>query len=221
MEDNKKQCIKCFEYKTFNEFHKCKNGRFGLHNYCKLCNSLYKKKYIQNNKEKIQNYKKEPKNRARANFLAKQRYHSNEEYREKYLEKNRIRRRQPTFKEQEKFKSKTNIHYRVKKTCQNRIRMAIAAVKKQLNIDIQKSAKTIELIGCSISELIKFLELKFLPGMNWQNHGYGDDKWHVDHIIPCAFFDLTKPEEQRKCFHYTNLQPLWQKDNLSKKDNII
>ena len=48
--------------------------------------------------------------------------------------------------------------------------------------------------------------------MSWGNYG----KWHVDHIRPCASFNLVNEEEQKKCFHYTNLQPLWAKDNLSK-----
>jgi hypothetical protein len=70
-----------------------------------------------------------------------------------------------------------------------------------------------------MSTLIKHLESHFTEGMNWDNYGvYG---WHMDHIIPCAAFDLTKPEDQSKCFHYTNLQPLWAKDNLSKRDTIF
>jgi len=52
--------------------------------------------------------------------------------------------------------------------------------------------------------------------MNFDNYG----KWHLDHIKPCASFDLSKPEEQQKCFHYTNLQPLWAKDNLTKGAKI-
>jgi hypothetical protein len=62
-------------------------------------------------------------------------------------------------------------------------------------------------------ELVAYLESKFLPGMTWQNHG---KMWHVDHIIPCAAFDFTKPREVQKCFALSNLQPLWAKDNLKK-----
>jgi hypothetical protein len=50
--------------------------------------------------------------------------------------------------------------------------------------------------------------------MNWNKFNKGEI--HIDHIIPCSSFDLTKSEEQRKCFHYTNTQPLWAKENLSK-----
>ena len=73
-----------------------------------------------------------------------------------------------------------------------------------------------ELIGCKFSELKQHLENKFKPGMTWENHGlYG---WHIDHIKPCSKFDFTDDNEQKKCFHYTNLQPLWAKENLIKRD---
>jgi hypothetical protein len=55
--------------------------------------------------------------------------------------------------------------------------------------------------------------------MTWDN--YGKKGWHVDYILPCASFDLTKEEEQKKCFHYTNLQPLWWLDNIKKSDKIL
>ena len=78
----------------------------------------------------------------------------------------------------------------------------------------QKYGNTIKLIGCSIEQLKQHLESKFKLDMSWNNYGiYG---WHIDHIKPCASFDLSKPSEQRKCFHYTNLQPLWAIDNLKK-----
>lgn len=75
-----------------------------------------------------------------------------------------------------------------------------------------KSAHTLELLGCSIESLRIHLQKQFTKGMSWSNYG----KWHIDHIKPCASFDLFKPKEQRKCFNYTNLQPLWAEDNLRK-----
>lgn len=82
-----------------------------------------------------------------------------------------------------------------------------------------KSETARELVGCSLEELKKYLESKFLPGMTWQNRGfYG---WHIDHIKPMSSFDLLDPEQQKKCFNYTNLQPLWAFDNLSKGDKIL
>jgi hypothetical protein len=75
-----------------------------------------------------------------------------------------------------------------------------------------KSHKTMGLIGCSIERLRQHLEAKFTDGMTWDNHG----EWHIDHIKPCAAFDLTCERQQRECFNYTNLQPLWAVDNLTK-----
>ncbi len=70
---------------------------------------------------------------------------------------------------------------------------------------------------CGIAR--EHLEKQFKEGMTWENHGlYG---WHIDHIIPCASFDLTDLEQQKKCFHYTNLQPLWAKENLIKGVKIL
>ena len=66
-----------------------------------------------------------------------------------------------------------------------------------------------------MAELKAYLELQFTDGMTWENRG----NWHIDHIRPCASFDLTDPEQQKQCFHYTNLQPLWAADNLAKSDS--
>ena len=80
-----------------------------------------------------------------------------------------------------------------------------------------KSASTAELTGCTWKELMDHIEKQFKEGMSWDNRHL----WHVDHILPCASFDLSKPEEQRKCFHFSNLQPLWAKENLSKGSKIL
>lgn len=79
-----------------------------------------------------------------------------------------------------------------------------------------KTSTTLDLIGCDTEELRRHLESQFTKGMNWNN--YGINGWHVDHIEPCASFDLTDEDQQKKCFHYTNLQPLWAKDNLRKSN---
>jgi hypothetical protein len=75
-----------------------------------------------------------------------------------------------------------------------------------------KSAKTLELIGCTASELKVYIESKFQPGMSWDCI----ERIHIDHVRPLASFDLSNPEHQRVAFHYTNLQPLWAEDNLKK-----
>jgi hypothetical protein len=76
----------------------------------------------------------------------------------------------------------------------------------------EKTGKTMDLTGCSKEELTVHLESKFTEGMTWDNYG----KWHIDHILPCASFNLEDPQEQKKCFHWTNLQPLWAIDNIRK-----
>ena len=73
------------------------------------------------------------------------------------------------------------------------------------------------LIGCSTKELAKHLESKFTKGMAWQNYG---TYWHVDHIIPCASFDHTNPKQRAACWHWTNLQPMEAKANLTKSNKI-
>lgn len=84
------------------------------------------------------------------------------------------------------------------------------SIKKQLAF---KKVKSIELLGCSILDLMKHLESKFYADMSWENYG---SYWHIDHIRPCASFNLQKYEDQKICFHYSNLQPLTAKENLSK-----
>lgn len=79
--------------------------------------------------------------------------------------------------------------------------------------DSKKTASTLDLLGCEVEHLNQHLESLFKPGMTWENHG---PVWHIDHIKPCAAFDLTDPDQQRACFHWTNLQPLFATENLSK-----
>ena len=92
-------------------------------------------------------------------------------------------------------------------------RSIIGALKRQ---QIRKHRKTEELLGTDRETARKHIESLFQPGMNWKNHGLGHGKWHIDHIIPCASFDLKCPVQQLACCYYKNLQPLWAIDNIKK-----
>ena len=78
-----------------------------------------------------------------------------------------------------------------------------------------KTGKFRQIIDIDQSGLMAHIAGQFSDGMSWGNMG----EWHIDHIRPCASFDLSDPEQQRECFHYTNLQPLWAEDNLAKSDS--
>lgn len=96
--------------------------------------------------------------------------------------------------------------FRLTETLRARVRNAMKGQNK--------SQATMKLVGCSPDALRSHLRDRFLPGMTWDNYGlFG---WHVDHIRPCSSFDLSDPKEQEKCFNYSNLQPLWAKDNIKK-----
>jgi hypothetical protein len=86
-------------------------------------------------------------------------------------------------------------------------------------IGMSKTVSASELVGCTVEQLRSHIEHQFIDGMSWLNHGI--DGWHVDHIKPCASFDLSDINQQRECFHYTNLQPLWAIDNLRKGSKLL
>ena len=73
-------------------------------------------------------------------------------------------------------------------------------------------------LGCSINGFKKHIETQFKPEMNWENHG---DIWELDHILPCSSFNLELEEEQKKCFHYTNHQPLFKTTKIAESFGYI
>lgn len=83
---------------------------------------------------------------------------------------------------------------------------------------VRKASSSTELLGCSIEECRQHLEEQFEDGMTWDNHGKDIGMWHIDHRRPCHSFNLLYEDEQRKCFHHTNLQPMWASENISKSD---
>jgi hypothetical protein len=101
-----------------------------------------------------------------------------------------------------------DVNFKLKKNLSKRINDAL-----HKNI---KSLKTIELLGCSVMDFKNYFQSKFQDGMSWDNYG----KWHIDHIRPCASFDLSDPKQQLECFNFKNLQPLWALDNIRKGDKF-
>tara|TARA_R100001244_G_scaffold83360_1_gene64356 strand:- start:35 stop:775 length:741 start_codon:yes stop_codon:yes gene_type:complete len=108
----------------------------------------------------------------------------------------------------------SNPAYRIKGNIKNYLNHVLRKEK------IAKEERTRDYVGCSFEELKNHLEKQFKPGMNWENRA----EWHIDHITPVDYFvknfDFTDIKIQKKCFHYTNLQPLWARENLSKGKKI-
>jgi len=105
-------------------------------------------------------------------------------------------------REKEQIRRDNDPKYRLRHNLSTRLWLAVS----------KKMGKTFDLVGCSHDDLISHLESKFIDGMTWDNYG----KWHVDHIRPCSSFDLSNVDQQKECFHWSNLQPLWAYDNMSK-----
>ena len=106
---------------------------------------------------------------------------------------------------------KTDIQYKLSNLLRSRLGLALK--------NNQKTGSAVKDLGCSIVELQTHLESKFQSGMTWDNWSF--EGWHIDHVKPLASFDLADKEQFLKANHYTNLQPLWAKDNMAKSDKII
>jgi len=104
----------------------------------------------------------------------------------------------------------TDINYKLRTSLRSRLN---AALKHEY-----KYGSAVKDLGCAIHELKEYLESMFQEGMTWEN--YGRTGWHIDHIIPLCRFDLTDYEQLKKACHYTNLQPLWASENLSKAISV-
>lgn len=125
-----------------------------------------------------------------------------------YNQRPEVKERQRAYaRAYERDRRRNDLGFKLKRNLRKRLGKALQG--------LSKSARTLELVGCDIDFLRRWLETKFQPGMTWENYG----EWHIDHIMPCASFDLSDPVQQRTCFRWTNLQPLWASDNIHKSDN--
>lgn len=193
-----KTCSRCSESKEYSLFSKKNASSDGYKSHCKSCEKIDRINNAARDKIRKKDWLLKNKERVRA----VQKLYDNKN-KERLLLKRREYRRA-----YELNKLKTDINHRLK----NRLRARLHSAIKN------KSTNTIDGLGCSIEQLKIHLESKFQPGMTWDN--WSKSGWHIDHIIPLSYFDLTNEEQLAKACHYTNLQPLWAADNLSKKCKI-
>jgi hypothetical protein len=221
-----KKCTKCEEHKELAEFHKDTKSNDGLAYNCKSCvrkrkKEWYKanaaharsttKEWVKNNYERAQASKKrwEEVNIERVKANEKRWRNDNSERVKANKDKWKKENHDACKKKSRRYMRKRNAidpHFRLKGNLRSRLYSALKGNSK--------AASTMELVGCNIDYLWNHLIAQFTEGMKVENYG----EWHVDHVRPCASFDLEDEEQQRECFHYSNLQPLWAEDNLSKGD---
>lgn len=194
-ENEIRECSKCHELLTFEEFYKSSKSMSGVTNCCKNC--CYKKHrseefrkqrriHAQENKDKIQKNRKNCRHKTRI-----------------------------TSREYVKNRKENDVQYKLCIILRGRL---YSALKRE-----SKAGSAVKDLGCSIRELKIRLESTFYTRktgeeMSWSN--YGRKGWHIDHRIPLSSFDLTNREDFLKAVHYTNLQPLWAEDNLYKGDRV-
>lgn len=210
-----KVCTSCNISKDSSLFY---NGR----NKCKECTKACSRQYTIDNKEKIANDKKRYYFENKEDILNKKKLY-NFNNRDKIIEKNRIyylnnkeklnkynreysKSHRLELNDYAKNKKKTDLNFKLSMILRNRTRNFLKSK------GLKKTVKFQEYIGCSLDELKKHLEKQFQIGMSWDNYSYKG--WHVDHIIPLS--SAKSEEELYKLCHYTNLQPLWAKDNFKK-----
>lgn len=222
-------CSHCKKKKTSSEFNKNKSNKNGLSTLCKSCaresdrnyrKNLSKRPSIDIPKTKIcPNCKVEKsssefsKNKTNKDGLKSHCKYCESEYKKLDQTKKLTNERRRNRYENDEI-------YKLQSILRGFIRRSIRLAKKSADGEIKKSKKSLEYLGCTLEELKNHLEKQFYSHpntgeeMTWENHSY--EGWHVDHIKPLSTFDLTKEKEIMKANHYTNLQPLWAEENLTK-----
>jgi len=207
-----KICSKCKEEKGVLDFYKDKTRKDGYRSRCKICCNIESSNYQKSNPHICAIKSK----KYRENHPSKVK-----ETHKKWRDKNIVSERQRSSEWKKNNRDKVN-EYRVKQRKTNPLFKLTHNVRCRINdymrkVSITKNNKTFDIVGCSPQFLKEYLESQFVEGMTWDN--YGQCGWHIDHIIPLSSAD----DEERvyELCHYSNLQPLWEEDNLKKGSKIL
>lgn len=200
---------KCLEYaKRYREDNAEKKKEYNKKNKEKLIEG--KRIYRENNKEKLKEKAKEYRKNNKEKFK-KYRKDNKEELKEKrkihYI--NNKEKCNEQCNKYQKNRKQTEPLFKLRCNITNLIRGSIR------NKGYTKKSKSFEILGCTFEEFKKHIERQFIAGMNWHNR----NEWHLDHIYPTS---LAKSEQELiKLNHYTNFQPMWALENISKGNKII
>lgn len=197
-EKGTKVCSHCKKELPLSEYCKNKNTSDGLRASCKECF-----------KESVKRTMLKPESCKKARETSKA-YYGTEKGKQSLYKANRKYIESGKAAIHCKRKRETDPEYKLQLYLRIRLRRALKGSNK--------SKRTQQLLGCTWEFFMKYFESQFQEGMVWKN--YGINGWHIDHRIPCAYFDLTIEENQRICFNYRNFQPLWEKDNINKSDRL-
>jgi hypothetical protein len=205
-----KTCAKCKETKDYKSFCKAKNRPDGYYNYCRECKSKDDKRHYCPIKTK--EYKLQNKEKNKANWV-KWRSMNREELNKRKLEYYHLNKKEINKKAFIRTKARLKVDnlFRFKTRVRGLVRDSF---RRSFNNRFRKSKQTEDILCCTVGFFTEYISSKFSEGMSFENYG----KWHLDHIIPLS--TANNEEDVIRLNHYTNIQPLWAKDNLRKSNKI-
>ena len=173
-------------------------------------NSEYHKEYRNRNKEVIREKRKEYylKNKERIKQKVRNYISENKEY---------VNRRKKERRDQKKdYYNYLNRQYIKNKKETNPLFRLTCSIRSLISQSFKakytkKSKKTTEILGCSYEEFKVYIEKQFTEEMNWNNYS---SYWELDHKTPISW--AKDEQEVYDLNHYTNFQPLYWRDNISK-----
>jgi hypothetical protein len=216
-----KTCTKCCDVLPASMFNKDAYSKDGLKSMCKSCYSSIRKQSIMKSKQydyatlvKEKHCKKCDLVKPISEFSTNRKSVDNYSYicKDCTPKSQWTKEQQAASHKKHCEKESVAIYRKLRLSQNNRIAYALKTH------GLVKGKRTIEYLGCSLDFLREWFEYQFKgTNMSWMNHG----TWEIDHVTPCASFDLTKEEQAHTCFHWSNLRPLWATENIRKRDKII
>jgi len=202
-----KVCNKCQQEKPLSDYCKDRTGVNGRSGKCKACRYEVIKQYATDHKEEIAKRKKIYRQTDAYKKRGREQYYKRRDAGKlDYAKINESRRVNI------KRKYHTEPHFKLRVLLRTRLNEALK--------NDAKAGSAIRDLGCSMEFFKGYIEAQFKNGMSWDNRGFGEGKWQLDHIFPVSKVDLTDREQFLKVHHYTNYQPIWSNENRAKSNQL-